>query len=204
MWQSLPFLYAPSPLVAAMTAACDVVLAVLALSEFRGRNLAYSKFGRARGALLLPSRVGMFLLYAPAFAGALASFAVPGAVEGTRAGFLCAAVAVHFLKRVLEVLFVHRYSGSMPLGTILLISSYYLFNAVAMIYVQHLSYNLPEPAVDLLYPGMLVFAVGLAGNFYHHYLLSRLRAGGGGDNKAYKIPRGGLFELCLLYTSRCV
>ena len=40
---------------------------------------------------------------------------------------------------------------------------------------------------------MLVFAVGNTGNFYHHLLLSRLRAGGG--DKEYKIPRGGLFEL---------
>jgi len=94
------------------------------------------------------------------------------------------------------VLFVHRYSGSMPLGTALFISSYYLFNAVAMIYVQRLSRGLPEPAVDLLCPGVLVFAVGAAGNFYHHLLLSRLRAGGGGGgDKVYKIPRGGLFEL---------
>ncbi|CAN6213175.1 unnamed protein product, partial [Urochloa humidicola] len=88
----------------------------------------------------LPSRAGMFVIYAPALAAALASFAVPGAVEGLRAQVLAAAVAVHFLKRVLEVLFVHRYSGSMPLGTALLISSCYLFNAVAMIYVQHLSH----------------------------------------------------------------
>ncbi|CAN6196932.1 unnamed protein product [Urochloa humidicola] len=65
-----------------------------------------------------------------------------------------------------------------------------------MIYVQHLSHKIPEPAVDLLRPGVLVFAAGLAGNFYHHLLLSRLRSGGGaGDSKGYKIPRGGLFEL---------
>ena len=193
MWP--PFLYAPSPLVAALTAACAASLAVLAISEFRGGNLAYSKFvgAGARARLLLPSRAGMLVIYAPALAAALASFAVPGAVEGTRAGFLCAAVAAHFLKRVLEVLFVHRYSGSMPLGSALFISSYYLFNAVAMIYVQRLSRGLPEPAVDLLCPGVLVFAVGAAGNFYHHLLLSRLRAGG--SDKEYKIPRGGLFEL---------
>jgi len=90
------------------------------------------------------------------------------------------------------VLFVHRYSGSMPLGTALQISSGYLF-LLAMIYVQRLTRGLPEPAVDLLYPGVLVFAVGNTGNFYHHLLLSRLRAGGG--DKGYKIPRGGLFEL---------
>jgi hypothetical protein len=83
----------------------------------------------------------------------------------------------------------------MPLATSLLISGCYLFNGGAMIYVQHLSRGLPEPAVDLLYPGVLAFAVGLAGNFYHHYLLSRLRAAGGGDKKVYKIPTGGLFGL---------
>ncbi|KAG2631764.1 3-oxo-5-alpha-steroid 4-dehydrogenase 1-like [Panicum virgatum] len=198
MWP--PFLYAPSSLVAALTAACAAVLAILPLYEFRGGNIAYSKFVRvgagARLRLLLPSRIGMLVIYSPALAAALVSFAVPGAVGGARAGLLCAAVAAHFLKRVLEVLFVHRYSGSMPLGTALFISSYYLFNAVAMIYVQRLSRGLPEPAVDLLCPGVLVFAVGAAGNFYHHLLLSRLRAGGGGGgDKVCKIPRGGLFEL---------
>ncbi|XP_034592486.1 uncharacterized protein [Setaria viridis] len=109
----------------------------------------------------------------------------PTLVEGARARLLAVAV-----------LFVHRYSGSMPLSTTLLIPSCYLFNGVAMIYVQRqrLSRGLSEPAVDLLYPGALVFAVDTAGNFYHHHLLSRLRAAGGGD-KGYKIPRGGLFEL---------
>nr|CAB3451982.1 unnamed protein product [Digitaria exilis] len=191
-----PFLYAPSPVVAAMTAAFAPALAFLSFSEFRGGHLAYSKFARASAALL-PSRAGMFVLYAPAFVAALASFAVPGAVQGPRAHLLAAAIAIHFLKRVLEVLFVHRYSGSMPLVTALFISSYYLSSSIAMIYAQHLSNGLPDPAVDLLYPGVLVFFVGIAGNFYHHYLLSRLRASGGGgsDKKVYKIPRGGLFEL---------
>ncbi|KAG2633477.1 3-oxo-5-alpha-steroid 4-dehydrogenase 1-like [Panicum virgatum] len=134
----------------------------------------------------------MLVFYSPALVVALVSLAVSGAVEGARERILCAAFAAHLLKRVLEVLFVHRYSGSMPLGTALLISSGYLF-LLAMIYVQRLTRGLPEPAVDLLYPGVLVFAVGNTGNFYHHLLLSRLRAGGG--DKEYKIPRGGLFEL---------
>ncbi|OEL18786.1 hypothetical protein BAE44_0020197 [Dichanthelium oligosanthes] len=103
----------------------------------------------------------MLVGYVPALVAALlASFPVPGAVDGARAQLLCAALAVHFLKRVLE----------------------------------HLSRGLPVPAVDLLYPGVLVFAIGVSGNLYHHYLLSRLRADGGGD-KGYKVPRGGLFEL---------
>ncbi|CAD6221113.1 unnamed protein product [Miscanthus lutarioriparius] len=141
----------------------------------------------------------MLLAYAPALLAAAASFAVPGAVEGARAELLSAALAAHFLKRVLEVLFMHRYSGSMPLDTAATIASSYLLSTATMICEHHLSHDLPDPAVDLLYPGVVVFAVGLAGNFYHHYLLSRLRAdaggGGGGDDRGYKIPRGGLFGL---------
>lgn len=208
MWPWPPFLYPASPFVASASAAAAVVVAVLALSEFRGDNLSYSKFSRGGPAKnhhqqhqqgpRLPSRGAMLLIYAPALAAALASFAVPGAVDGRRARVLAAAIAAHFLKRVLEVLFVHRYSGSTPLGTALLISAYYLSNAAAMVYVQRLSRGLPDPAVDLLYPGALAFAAGAAGNFYHHWLLSRLRsssAGGGEGAACYRIPTGGLFGL---------
>jgi hypothetical protein len=96
-----------------------------------------------------------------------------------------------------QVLFVHRYSGNMPLATAATIStSYLLVTTVNMIYALHLCRDLPDPAIDLLYPGVLVFAVGIAGNLYHHYLLSRLRGGSsGGGDKGYRIPRGGLFEL---------
>ncbi|MBA0571140.1 hypothetical protein Golob_004730, partial [Gossypium lobatum] len=34
----------------------------------------------------------------------------------------------------------------------------------------------------------------ISGNFYHHYLLSKLRTKG---DKEYKIPKGGLFELVI-------
>ncbi|XP_062187835.1 uncharacterized protein LOC133891129 isoform X2 [Phragmites australis] len=209
MWPSwLPFLYPPpaSAFVTAMSAVSLVSLANGGLSELRGEHMAYSKFWHVvaasgkqqrqqRGGTVLPSRDGMLVAYAPAFVAAAASFAVPGAVEGARAQLLSAALAGHFLKRLLEVLFVHRYSGNMPLATAVTISSSYLLSTATMIYAQHLSRGLPDPPVDLLYPGVLVFAIGLAGNFYHHYLLSRLRADGGGDDKGYKMPRGGMFEL---------
>ncbi|CAL5076746.1 unnamed protein product [Urochloa decumbens] len=209
MWPP-PFLYPPSAFVAAASLVAVFSLASLGLSELRGEHVAYSKFSHAGGGgqqrgggggggALLPGRTGMIVSYVPALVAVLAAFAVPGAVDGARAQVLCAALAAHFLKRVLEVLFVHRYSGSMPLGTVVQISTCYLLYVIMLVNTQRLSRGLPDPAVDTLYPGVLVFAVGIAGNFYHHLLLSRLRAaaagGGGGGGKGYKIPRGGMFEL---------
>ncbi|MBA0841483.1 hypothetical protein Goarm_003971, partial [Gossypium armourianum] len=54
--------------------------------------------------------------------------------------------------------------------------------------------GLSEPSIDLKYLGIVLFLIGISGNFYHHYLLSKLRTKGG---KEYKIPKGGLFELVI-------
>ncbi|KAF0907950.1 hypothetical protein E2562_022336 [Oryza meyeriana var. granulata] len=81
-----------------------------------------------------------------------------------------------------------------------IISSGYFFLTATMIYTQHLTAGLPDTPLDLLYPGVVVFAIGVAGNFYHHRLLSQLRttkqdSDGDGGEKQYKIPTGGLFGL---------
>ncbi|CAD6226681.1 unnamed protein product [Miscanthus lutarioriparius] len=196
-WPTPLFLYAPSPLVAGASAAGAVVMAFLAISEFRGDNLTYSKFWRCRGGggqgretqqqqqraadsgcCCSSPRSRPSPCRAPSTACMRTSSAPPWPSTSSNAS--------------------SRYSGSMPLATSLLIAGCYLFNGGAMIYVQHLSRGLPEPSMDLLYPGVLAFAVGLAGNFYHHHLLSRLRADSGGDGddkKVYKIPTGALFGL---------
>lgn len=71
--------------------------------------------------------------------------------------------------------------------------SYFLATAT-MTYTQYLAQPLPEPAVDLKYIGIPMFLLGICGNFYHHYLLTKLRKEG--ENK-YKIPQGGLFGLVI-------
>lgn len=92
------------------------------------------------------------------------------------------------------MLFVHKYSGPMFLDVAITISLSYFIQTANMIYAQHLTQGLQEPPVDLKFVGILIFLVGLSGNFYHHYLLSKLRGEG---EKEYKIPRGGLFNLVI-------
>ncbi|KAH7536867.1 hypothetical protein FEM48_Zijuj03G0031700 [Ziziphus jujuba var. spinosa] len=94
----------------------------------------------------------------------------------------------------MQVLFVHRYSGGMVLDSVIVITLSYFLSTVSIIYAQNLTQGLPDPPIDLKYPGVVLFLVGMFGNFYHHYLLSQLRGKG---EKEYKIPKGGLFGLVI-------
>ncbi|KAK9283325.1 hypothetical protein L1049_011564 [Liquidambar formosana] len=141
----------------------------------------------------LSGRTGMLILYTPSFVAAAASFCLfPHGCF--RFMLLNSALTIHFFKRIFEVLFVHKYSSSMVLDTVILISPSYFATTANMIYAQRLAPQFPEPLIDLKYPGTALFLVGIFGNFYHHYLLSKLR---GKDDKGYKIPRGGFFNLVM-------
>ncbi|KAK3422114.1 very-long-chain enoyl-CoA reductase [Eucalyptus grandis] len=186
----LNFIYPPPPslFTTAMSVVTAASLANAGLSEVRGVHLQYSKFTLAANKKV-PSRTGMLVLYSPAFLAGLASFAVfPGG--GLRFLVLRSAISLHFFKRILEVLFVHKFSGGMGVDSMVLISFSYFLSTATLIYSQHLSQGLPNPPVDLVYPGIALFLVGMAGNLYHHILLSRLRQEGDGE---YRIPTGGLF-----------
>lgn len=80
----------------------------------------------------------------------------------------------------------------MPLDVVINISVSYFVYTACMIYAQYISKPFSEPPIDLKYAGGAMFLIGISGNFYHHYLLSKLRKDG---QKEYKIPRGGLFDL---------
>ncbi|CAL5066966.1 unnamed protein product [Urochloa decumbens] len=202
MWPP-PFLYPPSAFVAAASLVAVFSLASLGLSELRGEHVAYSKFSHAGGGgqqrgggggggALLPGRAGMIVSYVPALVAVLAAFAVPGAVDGARAQVLCAALAAHFLKRVLEVLFVHRYSGSMPLGTVVQISTCYLLYVI-MHAGQHAA---PQPRPPGPRRRHALPRRARLRRRHRRQLLPPpppLEAASGG--KGYKIPRGGMFEL---------
>ncbi|KAL1342256.1 hypothetical protein HN51_028834 [Arachis hypogaea] len=198
----LKFLFPPPPslVVSALSVVSLVSLTNTGFSEMRGKHLNYSKFwnattGDSSKQIKLSSRAGMLMLYTPAFlAGVVSFFIFPN--EGIRSTLLQFAVTLHFLKRDLEVLFVHKYSGYMYLDSAIPITLSYFVSAATMTYSQHLTVTegLPQPQIDLMYPGVAVFLIGIIGNFYHHYLLSKLRGEG---EKEYKIPKGGLFGLVI-------
>ncbi|XP_071732063.1 uncharacterized protein [Rutidosis leptorrhynchoides] len=187
----------PSIWVTATTVMTLIATVYLSIHEMIGNHLQYSKFTNSKPVqkqgIKVSSKTGMLILYTPAFlAGVVTFFLLPGG--DLRFFLLKFAVTFHFFKRDLEVLFVHKYSGDMVLGSIIIISGFYFSAAVGLIGVHYLTLGLPEPSIDLKYIGLTIFIVGILGNFYHHSLLSKLRKN---NEKEYKIPRGGLFNLVI-------
>ncbi|XP_021829736.1 very-long-chain enoyl-CoA reductase-like [Prunus avium] len=193
----------PSIFMAAMSVISFTSLANAGFSELRGKHMQYSKFWNFNSSQKsaekkqkipqLSGRTGMLILYAPAFLAAL-SCLLFFPHHSTRHLLLSSALTLHFLKRLLEVQFVHSYSGGMSIDTAIPISLSYFLSTATMIYGQNLTQGLPEPPIDLKEPGILLFLIGISGNFYHHYILSKMRSKG---DKEYKIPKGGLFELVI-------
>jgi len=179
-------------------------------------HLKYSKFNQGSPSAQVSSRTGMLMLYSPACL--IASFFLFCKLDWPHASILLhksgllqlsiisqlhteasirllvltVAVALHFSKRVIEVLFIHRYSGGMAIDYVVLISFIYSFLAACLLYVMQISESLPSPSMNLMPLGILLFIVGMSGNLYHHYLLSRLRKDGA---KGYRIPHEGYLNL---------
>ncbi|KGN52161.1 3-oxo-5-alpha-steroid 4-dehydrogenase 2 [Cucumis sativus] len=196
------FVFPPpaSAFVNVMTVVSSAIVAVVGLSEARGKHLKYSKFWSSNNAntdrksFNLSAKLGMLVAYIPAFlAGVVSLWLFPS--EDRRILLLKSALVLHFFKRNLEVLFLHKYSSKMAVDSVITISFSYFSSTAIMIYTQHLSQGLlREPPIDLKSIGVGLFLIGIIGNFYHHYLLSQTRKQG---ETSYKIPKGGLFSLII-------
>ena len=171
----------------------------------------YSKFANPQTATL-PSKYGMLILYAPSAilaavltATATMDVTTSSSSSSTTLTLASICVALHFGKRVLEALFLHKYSGTMDLGTSIGIGSYYAL-ASALIIGTATPMDLEQPPAQRI--GLVVFFLGEIGNLYHHYLLRQLRSDKSKNSsssssssssqkqsKRYIPPQGGLFRL---------
>lgn len=161
----------------------------------------YSKFTQRRPQIEVPQRVAMLAAYVPA---ALVSvvillMALKHQLVPVREVAACC-LSIHFLKRVVEVLFLHRYSGKGDLGVLGGVGLYYALLCALIVKVAGEGSTASE---GLLGPrqllGLSLFVVGEFGNFYHHVLLAQLRApegkgAGSSEGPKYMLPTGGLFE----------
>ena len=146
----------------------------------------------------IESRKGMLLLYTPSMVLAAIVCCLQHQQQHNNTTFITGyLLTIHFLKRVLETAFLHKYSGTMDFATCIGISTFYslttLLNATT-------AFPFTSKSVQTF--GILVFASGEIGNLYHHYLLRTLRtnnnntttASSANKKKRYVPPQGGLFQ----------
>ncbi|NWF64934.1 MAG: hypothetical protein HXY38_11580 [Chloroflexi bacterium] len=157
----------------------------VAPAEYFGQSMMYySKFRSVGG---IPTRISMFILYfTPILALLVSARGYLGSANLIQ-WIVFGSVFMHFAKRVLESLFLHKYSGNAGALTTLLIAIFY---SSAAYLIGWLNQN-PIAFVDVWFGlGIVFFLTGLSGNFYHHKLLADLRK----NSLDYFIPKGGWFE----------
>ncbi|KDD76353.1 hypothetical protein H632_c257p1 [Helicosporidium sp. ATCC 50920] len=187
----------------------------------RGEALAdgapLSKYGVQEGSVLflkdLGPQVGYSTVFLAEYAGPLVVYALfyyfPNVLYFWHRGVVprhpaqTAALAywcLHYLKRILETLFVHQFShATMPIFNLAKNCGYYWGFAAFVSYSVNHPYYVPPPL------GRTVSALGLAlmcqfANLRCHMILANLRPPG---SKHYAIPRGFLFDYvtCANYTA---
>lgn len=143
----------------------------------------YEKF---RAMKVIPARLGMTLVYGTPLlaltAGTLPYLSAPNAYQSVVFGALFA----HFVKRLLESWFLHKYSGSTNPLSAGFVASFYSLTSFTPAYINR------QPIADLgpsVYTGIGIFLIGETLNFAHHKILAGLRT-----NREYVIPHGGLFD----------
>ncbi len=188
--------FSSHPLLQLLNVIQFINLPMMYLTEIKAA-MPYSKFAASfqveKKQAMIHSRAGMLIIYAPALVAAAIYMllARSGISSQYRMNLAAWMVLVHFLKRTLEVLFLHKYSGSTILATARMIGFAYAFQATMICATSN-----PNPNDISIAVGNATFVIGIVGNFYHHYLLASLRASSDrvDQGKKYTAPTGGMFE----------
>ena len=121
---------------------------------------------------------------------------LPSSPPSTAQILSCVLITLHFVKRELETLFIHRFSAAtMPARNIFKNSAHYWLLAGANI--AYWIYRPDSPTARqqnpiFIYGGLLLFILGEVGNLSTHITLRNLRSAGG---KERGIPSGLGFDL---------
>ena len=164
-----------------------VLAAVLVVGEVSGRlRLPYSKFRTGVG---VNSRTGLALAYTTPIIIYITFWIEGGAPQSRYHLIVLAAFLLHFIRRILEILFVNSYSRPTSLRALVPIALLYGGAAASSAFFQVHTAGQPTSSPTFML-GTVVFGLGELLNGYHHWLLARLRPPG---VRTYVVPRGGLF-----------
>lgn len=147
----------------------------------------------------LGPQVGWTTVFLTEYAGPLIIYVIfylrPAFIYGPRPStkyhdvvhYACGAWVFHYAKRLLETIFVHRFSNAtMPIANIFKNSIYYWgFAAYIAYYINHPLYTPASFGQTQIYLGLAGFIFNELGNFSVHVALRNLRPPG---SKARKIP----------------
>lgn len=132
-------------------------------------NFQYSKFGVKDKSKGVSSKVGMFILY---FVPLISFCCIAHPIMLNSSWYhstIAALIVVHFSKRCLETLYIHKYSGCMSEITVAAICIFYTLFASAIAYFLVHRIDIEQGSKRINYScflaGLCVFATGLCGNY---------------------------------------
>ena len=109
----------------------------------------------------------------------------------------CILCNFHFLRRIFEVLCIHKYNRLRPCKEIIYVSIYYIFliswigiSTNSTIYSIYFIGEMGQKSNPSSI-GLILYGIGEIGNSSHHFILSRLRKK---NIKGHVIPYGGFFR----------
>lgn len=163
-----------------------ITMAVLIALELLEKSfLRYSKFRPKSG---ISSKTGMAIIYIlPASSILVGYFYFPSANYIFAITVLL--LFLHFVKRILEVFFLHKYCGPIDPFSSFMISIFYAIVALSILAFINDDYSTSFMQIGV---GISAFVAGEMGNLYYHVLLARSRK----NSKVYVLIETGLFKYC--------